>query len=167
MTQFQIAFCEANRELVFREALEEFGMEVYCPVSRIQVKPRHKRKRVIIERAIFPHYVFAEITDKLNDVVRVIPGFLSWLRMGDEEIITVGDEIVMGLKVRELSGEFDRISKEPSAVFAVGTKVKVLVGPMAGFTGVVRRGPRRQMIAKVEINGKIFDIPLAIMAIAL
>ncbi len=166
MTAYQIAFCEANRELVFRDALEKYGMEVYAPVAKIQVRPRHRRKHVVLKRAVLPHYVFTQVTDNLNELVRVMPGFLSWLRMGNEDIIVVNENVVNELKERDESGEFDRIAKHPSLFFGRGTRVKVLCGPLAGFEGIVRRGPKRQLIAKVEINGKIFDIPLAIMAIA-
>lgn len=168
---YQIAYVKTNQELSFRDWLTRHEIECYLPITKIQVKPRGKRSKIIIERAVFPHYCFVRANEKLNELLeytsRQAHGFMNWLQFGDDDICTIEDEMVMELKETEARGTYDKIALAPALVFRPGVKVKVLTGAFSGFIGVVVRGPKRQAVAKIEIHGKIVDMPIALLAMVL
>ena len=99
------------------------------------------------ERKLYPAYVFVKMimTDETWHVVRNITGATGFVGPGSRPV-PLTDEEVESLGVETLR------FKEPS--FKVGDSVKIIGGPMAGFTGTVQEiFPET---GKVKVNASVF-----------
>lgn len=158
---FMIAFVRTNQEISFRDWLALQDIEAYLPLTRSQTKQRNNKVRILV-RAAFPHYVF--VRGRINEIMRYAPGFSGYLHLA-EECCMLEDEDIEQLKLREANGEFDRLDISPSIKYKAGTKVSIAFGAFAGMRGTIRRGPKSKGLVKVEIEGKIINVPIVMLSV--
>jgi transcription antitermination factor NusG len=114
------------------QQLSARNIEFFLPVFR-SVSRWKNGLRVLIERPIFPGYVFVNIERSSRIRVVELPGVRSIVGAGREPIPLPREEIEamrQGIHSR---------NAEPHPYLNVGDRVTIRAGPLAGMTGIVVR----------------------------
>src|SRR5437899_3747970 len=121
-----------NKERSVQAALDEVGIEVYCP--RIRVPHRKMQRRSWKEAALFPGYLFARF-DFARDypLLRWRPGLVRVVMSGVTPLAVTDATLA---SVRQMEKEDVRGLLRPVR-WKPGTRVRVVQGPFAGFEGRV------------------------------
>lgn len=121
-----------RKEQAVLAALGRAGVEVYCP--RIKQRRLRRRRKVCVDTALFPGYLFARLAF-LQDYARVrwTPGLVRVVTSGGVPV-EVSEEMLREVQAIERAG--NRGSLRPARL-APGSRVCVTEGPFAGFEGCV------------------------------
>jgi transcription antitermination factor NusG len=127
------AVCTTPRhEKRVTELMSERAIETFLPLYRT-TRQWKKRLPVSLELPLFPTYLFVRILQGSKGRVLSTPGVLSFVGNGRHAISVPDGEIdALRLGIQEYPAE-------PHPYFAVGEKVCVKSGPLAGFTGTLIR----------------------------
>jgi transcription antitermination factor NusG len=102
--------------------------------------------RVVVERPVFPGYVFVHVQRRQSVKVLQAPGVVSIVARGRDLSALPAEEIESlraGLPLR---------CYEPHPYLAVGDEVRIIGGPLAGMTGVlVRRKNDLRVVLTLEL----------------
>lgn len=114
--------------------LTERGFLVYAPKYREMRRVRRTTKTRIVEKVLFPRYVFASAPAGVP-IHRVldVPEVLEVLRNNDVPLLVPGS-VILELMDRQGDGAFDRLP----AVLQVGQSVKLLGGAFAGHIARIK-----------------------------
>ncbi len=126
------------------------------------VRPRNLRVPVETTRPAFGNYAFVELVENSADIARESPN-LNYLMWQEGKLVIVSDEVVCDIKRRERAGEFDLMPEDIAAKFGKGVKVMVIAGPMEGCKGIVVRKAVRGGKARIDIGGRVVDLPLVLL----
>jgi transcription antitermination factor NusG len=152
------AICTAPRhEKRVNELISGRNIETFLPLYRTE---RHWKKRppVTLELPLFPSYVFVRVPYPSRGRVLSTPGVLSFVGNGRQAIAISDSEI------KALRDGISQYPAEPHAYFAVGEKVRIKAGPLAGFTGTLVRhktGTRVVLMINAIMQGVAVEIDLA------
>ncbi len=137
------AVCTSPRhEKRVNSLMSEREIETYLPTYRT-TKQWKKRAKVTLELPLFPNYVFVRIPYTARGRVLSTPGVLSFVGNG-RHALPVPDQDIDALR-----RGVDHYPTGPHPYFAVGEKVRIKAGPLAGFTGTLLR---QKTGAKVVLN---------------
>jgi transcription termination/antitermination protein NusG len=107
-------------------------IEHYLPLRRRLTRWRNGCT-VLIERPLFPGYLFVKI-EKLHRVrILELPGVQSLIGRGREPVALPGSEIEI------LRRGLDQLNADPCPYLNIGEKARVKRGPLQGMTGIVVR----------------------------
>ena len=122
----------ANREKRVQEQLRLRAVEAYLPVYASV--SRWKDRRVRLELALFPGYVFVRLA--LRDRLRVLqtPGVARLVGFGGQPTPLPDQEIEV---LRQ--GLAKEMRVEPRSYLTVGQRVRVNTGPLQGLEGILER----------------------------
>jgi transcriptional antiterminator RfaH len=132
MKRWYVVHTRPNAEILALENLRRQSFEAFLP--------RHKRRRVharridIVERPLFPRYLFVAL-DMAAAPWRSILGTFGvsdLLRRGGAPA-SVPSAIVEALKADEAARRFDAV--EPARLWRPGDPIRVLAGPFADLAG--------------------------------
>jgi len=145
---------EENVERNLKQRIESMDME--AKIFHVLV-PKEKRikikngKRKVVEEKIFPGYVLVEmvVTDDSWYVVRNTPNVTGFIGAGTTPI-PISDEEVKGLQKR-MGVEEPKYDIDVT----VGSRVKIVDGPMKNFEGKVAEVDHAR--GKVKIMVSMFD----------
>ena len=115
-----------RQEKVIATTLLAKGFEAFAPTA-----PRKKGIRGP-ERPLFPGYVFGRFEVRRRLPILLTPGVYSIVGYGKIPAAIPDSEILAIQKVVE-----EKLSTEPCAFPALGSRVKVVSGPLAGYEGVL------------------------------
>lgn len=126
------AYTCANHEKCVADELNARIVEHFVPVYR-SVR-RWKDRRVILERPLFPGYVFVRLA--LRDRLRVlqIPSVVRLVGFNGSPT-ALPDTEVEALR----TGLAKRLRAEPHPFLMAGRRVRVKAGPFAGLEGILKR----------------------------
>lgn len=126
------AYTCAQHEKRVAEQLAEREVEHLLPLY--SAVHRWKDRRVRVELPLFPGYVFVRLA--LHDRLRVlqVPSIVRLVGFGGLPTALPDDQIEL---LR--SGLADRLHAGPHPFLAVGRRVRIVRGPLAGLEGVLRR----------------------------
>jgi transcriptional antiterminator RfaH len=144
---------EPHRERLALHCLSLRGFATYWPQVRGKPKPE----------ALFPGYCFISITLQWSPA-RWSPGIISLLMTG-EQPAHVPDRIIEDLRSRERNGFVALPPRpRPGDKFQRGDRVRIAVGPLSGFVGLVdgMRGNQRVEILLAALG----RVELAAAAVA-
>jgi len=136
-----------KRLFTIQAALERRGIETYLPVFTVEVKWSDRVK--VVERPLFPGYVIARFSLTAAPEILAIAGVIQILNNNLHPEAIDDAEIA---SLRRVLADVLRPS-EPCA-FALGEKVRIESGPLAGVTGMVVRtkGQQRLVIGISLLN---------------
>ena len=125
----------------FDKRHERWAFNCLALSGHVVYQPRIKLRRTESE-PLFSNYIFVTVELQWH-VIRWSPGILKLLMAGDEPA-RVPSRVIEELKARERNGLV--VLPKPSrlnnnnggAKFQIGDKVRVGVGPLSGFTGLVQ-----------------------------
>lgn len=139
-------FTMPRHEKVVTRHFEQREVEYFLPLHQ-KVSSWKNRQRVKIALPLFPRYVFARIDREKRIPVLQTPGVLQIVGAGAEPTPLPDSEIEF------LRTEVGRGRVEPYTALAVGERVRISTGPMAGIEGVLVR----------KQNGARFVLTLALI----
>jgi transcriptional antiterminator NusG len=114
------------------ELMAERCIETYLPLYHSE-RAWKKRAPVVVELPLFPTYVFARIPSVARGVVLSTPGVLAIVGNGTQAVSVPEAEIETlrsGLHLRQA---------EPHPYLAIGERVRIKTGPLAGMEGILVR----------------------------
>lgn len=139
--------------VVENQSLQDLIEEVSVPTEKVlEVKEDGKEREV--ERKVFPGYVLVKmiLTDDSWYVVRNIRGVTGFVGPGSKPI-PLSEQEVAALGVETVKVEVN---------YAVGDSVRVVSGPLEGFTGIVNSvdTEKNQVVITVSMFGRDNQVEL-------
>jgi transcription antitermination factor NusG len=145
----------ANQEKRVAERLNALGVEHYLPLY--SSARRWKDRRVRLQLALFPSYLFVYLLLSNRLTVLQIPGVVNLVGFKGVHIPIPDGEIA---KVRELL--LHGYVAEPHRYLAVGRRVRVVNGPLQGVEGVVlNRKNRQRFVISFEAIQRSISVEVA------
>jgi transcription elongation factor/antiterminator RfaH len=136
--------CPRHEKLVAQQ-IERRRFSCFLPLYRSVRRWKDRRKE--LELALFPGYVFVQMSLVNKLQVLNVPGVVRLVSFNGQPAALPGEEIE-ALRTR-LSGQF---KVEPHPYIQTGRRVRVSSGPMEGFEGiVVRRKNHCRVIFSVDL----------------
>ena len=121
--------------------------EVQCFLPTYCSSRRWKDRRVTLQAPLFAGYVFVRLDLRNRLTVLQVPGLARLVGVRGKPI-ALPDEEIERLKLGITAG----VRVEPHPFVAVGSRVRVAGGPMAGLEGIlVRRRKKARLVVSVEL----------------
>jgi transcription termination/antitermination protein NusG len=136
-------YTSSRREKHVARLLDERRIEHFLPLYRAD---RHWKKRspVTLELPLFPNYVFVRAGQKAS--LLSVPGVLSIVGT-DRQPWPLPDH-----EIEALRSAVDVCKLEPHSLFAVGERVRIKKGALAGMQGVlIRKKSNLRVVLTVEV----------------
>jgi transcription antitermination factor NusG len=135
----------AHHEKRVAEQLEQRQLRNFLPLYRATHRWKDRRKEV--ELALFPSYVFVQLSLQYRLRVLEIPSVVHLVSFQGKPAPLPEDEIE---KLRQ--GVNGRVRMGPHPYLQAGQRVRVRSGPVAGLEGIlVRRKEGARLIVSIEI----------------
>jgi len=135
---------------VENRGLHDLIAEIKVPTETVvEIKDDKKRE---VERKVYPGYVMVkmEMTDESWYVVRNIRGVTGFVGPGSKPVPLTEDEVArLGVEIKEIIIDF-----------AVGDSVKVVVGHLEGFIGIVDSIDAENNIVHITVSMMGKDVPV-------
>ena len=135
-----------NQELIYK------GFEVFLPIVKTYRIWKNRQKK-LIEKVIFPSYIFVRTTHLYLNVICNIPKISYYVNCAGIPCVVPFDSINSVKKMLRLDQEITVENK-----FIEGEKVQIIYGPLAGYEGILlkQHGKTKFGIEVKEINHTIF-----------
>lgn len=128
-------------EFLAASILRGKGYEEFLPSYKARRQWSDRIKE--IELPFFPGYVFCRFDVQLQAPILTTPGVIrivgANMAISDEEIENI-QAVVAG-----------KLAATPSAYLTVGTKVRVIVGPLAGVKGILTSNINHRLILSISL----------------
>jgi transcription antitermination factor NusG len=138
-------YTHSRHEKLANRYLHNTGTEVFLPLYKASRRWNQRSARV--ELPLFPCYLFVRIP--LSERMRVLkaPGVIRIVGTG-EQLTPLDDHEVSGIRSYLESD----LPAEPFEAPAVGERVRILSGPLSGFTGtLLRQKGRARAVIEIEL----------------
>ena len=134
MSNWLLLQVKPKQEVRALENLQRQGGECYCP--KILIEKLSRGKRIEVEEALFPGYLFINVQPEQNGLtytsIRSSRGVSKIVGFG-AELIKVPETLIEQIKYREKSDSMGFIAKDlPQA----GDNINILEGPFKGLKAV-------------------------------
>lgn len=126
--------------------LDRKGVEVWCPLQKIQKQWSDRKK--IVEEPLFKSYVFVHITKDERTKVLMTDGVLNFVYHVGKPAVIRHEEIEV-IK-RYLAEEQASISIQSLSSLDENTRIKVNHGIFMDSTGTVVKGGKKKVYVKLE-----------------
>ena len=137
----------SRQEKALAESLEKRRVEVFLPL--VKEKRSHGRRRVVVERPLFPGYVFLRGT--------VEEAYEADRTKRVANLIEVADQAALGWELSNIRLALEREAGplDPHPYLKVGVRVAVRSGPLRGLEGVVAERTRHdRVVLQVRTLGR-------------
>lgn len=124
---WRVLRCETSREIEANRHLEYRGVTTYLPTFQLIRRWSHRSPETIT-KALFSGYVFICAPDADMNLAITSPHVYELLRFGREDAVIDAEEL---LRIQALS----QMAAEPWTQIAPGAPIRVIAGPLRGFTG--------------------------------
>ncbi|CAN5601022.1 UpxY family transcription antiterminator [soil metagenome] len=141
----------SNHEKVVSQAL--IGREIECFMPVYETVSRWKDRRVLLERPLFPGYVFARIPAEYKSKVATVPSVVNVLC--DRPVHDAINEEQVDCLRKELTVRH----AEPHKYLSVGHRVSIVRGPFAGMEGI--------LLAHRKANRVVISLPCIVRAFSI
>jgi len=153
MSRWYAVSCQSRMEHWARSNLWERGFEVYLPLYL--KRRRHARRVDLVERPLFPGYLFVRADLGNGDRCRVdtARGVRALVRFGDH-VPAVADEVIAEIRSRE--GSDGRIDLDDPMRLHPGEPVRVIGGPLCERVGLIVgcADDRQRVIILLDLLGR-------------
>lgn len=152
--KWYVATTEPQREKLAQSELVDRGFGTYLPQYRLERLLKRKGKRIIVQRVLFPRYVFVKAPDygaysrilAAKGVESIVMGRLSG------QPLVIPANVIQILLDRQNGGLFDNMMRAKDAPFQPGQLVLVTKGAFFSFQATVIQA----------LAGKHVDVELSI-----
>ncbi|MCK4756570.1 UpxY family transcription antiterminator [candidate division WOR-3 bacterium] len=144
------AYTRPNHERIVDKLLREKGIGTFLP--RIMVPSRRRDRKVLINRPLFPNYLFVELNQVRGNWMKVFRTSGLVRICGNEKPTPVPDEDIESIRIFVNS---DR-NIFPLPYLKVGSKVEVVSGPLSGAIGILVKEDlqKRRLVVSIELMGQ-------------
>lgn len=161
--QWYVLYTAPQAEVKAARGLARNGYAVFLPIARHTKRIRRRFAKqstmVTVERAAFPRYVFVGLAPRQGWYdVRLTAGVEAVVSR-DMVPIRVPADTIEGLIIAEDMGMFDT-GNEAQIRLEIGQAVRIVSGPMEGYTATVSKAPRKSGPVIVVLDGKPVHVPL-------
>ncbi|MDR3762508.1 MAG: UpxY family transcription antiterminator [Acidobacteriota bacterium] len=125
-------YTAARHEKHVAQLLQERGVETFLPLYEATHR-WHKRRPVELQLPLFPTYVFVRIERRARGVVLAVPGVLAIVGAPG------GPWPLPEFEIEAMRSGLHLRRAEPHEYLAVGTRVRIKSGALAGMEGVLER----------------------------
>ncbi len=138
-----LAYTNERSEQRAADALRQRGIPTLVFHERVERKVRGRV--VACDLALFPRYVFMELTKRDFVQLRGTPGLERLVRTADGLPARMPEDVVKALAARAHRGDFDHTSRAagrrsiPARGHREGDRVEIVSGPYRQFVGTVDR----------------------------
>lgn len=115
------------------KALEQKGIEAYCPLNRVKRKWSDRMK--IVEEPLFKSYVFVRVEENERTEVRYVDGVLNFVYWNGKPAIVRDDEII---EIKKFLNDYENVEVK-NINMRPADEVVINAGVMVGATGRVLR----------------------------
>jgi len=134
MSNWLLLQVKPKQEVRALENLQRQGGECYCP--KILIEKLSRGKRIEVEEALFPGYLFINVQPKQNGLtytsIRSSRGVSKIVSFGAEPI-KVPKTLIEQIKYREHADSMGSIAKD---LPQLGDSINILLGPFKGLKAV-------------------------------
>lgn len=158
-----VAVSKPNGDDFAKERLKERGYEVFAPKCR--VKRSHARKIEVVERPLFPRYVFVGCSSEQPfHPLLSTPGVSFLLRSAYGIPLNIRPGLLREIERRceRDGGAVNLVPEEKVARFKPGQTVRVTKGPMAGLEAVFVKCERTRVAVMLSMFGREAPAQLSI-----
>ncbi len=113
------------------ETLKEKGVEVYCPLNKVEKQWSDRKK--IIHEPLFKGYVFVRITENQKLDVRTVNGIVNFVYWNGKPAVVRDEEIEI---IQRFLSEFNDVEVE-SLSLQVNNQVLIKQGVLVNYQGIV------------------------------
>lgn len=151
-----VVYTVPRREMATRDKLLRAGFEVYLPLGKKWIKPRHVKAEREVQVAIFPGYMFVaiEACPRWYQLLQVdgVGGILT----NNERPVRARSELVDALRYAQDCGEFDQVRATAPDLIHRDASVTIIAGPLVGYEARVasfEQGQARAMVSVRMLGG--------------
>jgi transcription antitermination factor NusG len=131
---------------------EERQIESFLPTYKAEHRWKN-RCRVVVELPLFPSYSFVRIDPRMRAKVLQLPGVISIVSSG-RHLLPLPDEYMNSLRNGLLVHKM-----EPHPGLAIGCRVRIRKGPMAGAIGILERDKSNlRVILRLEMLSRSVSV---------
>jgi len=144
------AYTRPNHERIVDKLLREKGIGTFLP--RIMVPSRRRDRKVLINRPLFPNYLFVELNQVRGNWMKVFRTSGLVRICGNEKPTPVPDDDIESIRIFVNS---DR-NIFPLPYLKIGSKVEVVSGPLSGAIGILVKEDlqKRRLVVSIELMGQ-------------
>jgi len=154
--QWFAVFTSPRHEKRVAERFARLGIDNFLPMYEV-VRVWRNRQRKRIQLPLFPNYIFTRINRRETARVLSTPGVISMVTTG-RELVPLADSDVESLRI----GLKHRLV-EPYLSAAVGQRVRIKSGTMAGWEGVlVRKSNSLRVVLNVEMIQQSISVQVGV-----
>lgn len=118
---WNILLISPGREFAVAGALAGFGFTAYLPTIPRVIRRGPERRRVTVDRPLFPGYLFLMRPDARQSLIRSISGVRGYLPSGDG-IATLSADAILAVRIAE-GDAYAAATTPPQRRFHVGDRV--------------------------------------------
>jgi transcription antitermination factor NusG len=115
------------------KALEQKGIEAYCPLNRVKRKWSDRMK--IVEEPLFKSYVFVRVEENDRTEVRYVDGVLNFVYWNGKPAVVRDEEII---EIKKFLNDYENVEVK-NIDMRPADEVVINAGVMVGATGRVLR----------------------------
>jgi transcription antitermination factor NusG len=138
--------------------LERKGVEVWCPLNKIQKQWSDRKK--IVEEPLFKSYVFVHIEDSEKTNVLMTDGILNFVYHVGKPAVIRDEEVVLIKKY--LSEKEASVSIQSLSSLDENTRIRVNHGVFMDTTGTVVKGGKKKVFVKLESLDQVMVVEFPI-----
>ena len=143
----------------FIQYCEIHNIEQYTPMRAQEIKPRNKRKPVVVMRPAFPGYSFVR-DGTCPNLLRNAPGYRRFIIIGGR-IAVINPHQIEAMRRLEVYWADNMHKPKPKLcdLFKPGMRVRFSSGPFEGMTGTINRVLESYISVLLEQSGLRVDTP--------
>ena len=133
--QWFVAYCKSREELRAQQNLANQGIHSFFP--KIRKHKIVKRKKVVVEEALFPSYLFIRIDQENSNFPRIrsTRGINDFVKFGNQ-IAQVPDTLISQLE--KICYSINDLDVDTPPLLQNGDKVEILTGSFKGLTAIFK-----------------------------
>ena len=139
---WQLAYTIARHEKVVAAQLRSRGIDSIVPVYK--AIHRWNKRAVTLELPLFPSYVFLHCNPLNHYAVVSVPGLVSIVSFQGKPATVPHEELMAVLNALNFR------NSQPCPYLALGKRVRITSGPLAGVVGVIERIKGLRVIVSVD-----------------
>ncbi|MGO4878970.1 UpxY family transcription antiterminator [Pedobacter psychrotolerans] len=165
--KWKVVYTRSNYEKKAHDLLNQCGLHSFCPVITIRSKWADRFK--LIEKPLFPSYLFVYVNPAEEQKVLAIQGILNYVNFGGKPAIMPDEDIT---RINDILSTYQDIATISSRQLAVGDQVIINKGFKAGARAEILEVEERTvllilnqldcaLVAKVRVDISNIIIPTA------
>ncbi len=150
-------YTRCHHERATNKILTDSGINTFLPEILVPSKRLDRKK--LIKRPLFPNYLFVQLNNLRESWLRVYRTYGVVRICGNGRPTPIPDEDINSIKIFV---ESER-NIYPLPFLVVGSKVRVVSGPLAGAIGVLTKEDhkKRRLVVSIELMGQSVAVTLA------